>query len=376
MNVVAEGQGVDADEPAAPRSRERVIVHRDPFAYCSHPSILALANGEWLIAFMESMRRGEVLHSPSDPRFYNVLTRSSDLGRSWSAPAVIPGYDWYGVECPSLTRLASGDLLLFQWRWRWAPWPSGAGERAPGRYERGGYPWARGNDGAFVHRSRDGGLTWELSERIDTDPFPGAYTMRAAVELADGTLLLAVTDIPEWSRIYLLQSSDGGESWAVGALVAEEADLQFSEPCIAQAGSRLVILIREERTGFIHQSDSWDDGRSWTSPRPTPMWGCPPHLLALGDGRLLCTYGYRRAPFGVRACLSHDGGETWEIGNEIVLRDDLGNANLGYPSSVMAGPGKVFTTYYAEDEEAVTGIEGMFWEIQATETRRPQAGRP
>ena len=47
-------------------------------------------------------------------------------------------------------------------------------------------------------------------------------------------------------------------------------------------------------------------------PRPTPMWGCPPHLLALGDGRLLCTYGYRRAPFGVRACLSHDGGETWE----------------------------------------------------------------
>jgi hypothetical protein len=315
-----------------------------------------------LIAFMETMRRAEILHSPSDPRFYNVLVRSRDAGRTWSSPVVVPGYDWYGVECPSLTQLVTGDLLILQWKWRWMPWPEGTGTRTPGLYEHAGYPWARSNDGAYVHRSRDGGQIWELGERIDTTPYPGAYTMRSAVELDDGTLLLAVTDIPEWRRIYLLRSTDGGRTWSVGPLVASAVDRQFSEPCMIREGARLIVLIREERTGFIHQSDSWDGGLTWTPPYPTPMWGCPPHLLALGDGRLLCSYGHRRLPFGVRACISADGGQTWNITTELVLRDDCPNANVGYPSSVLVRPGWVFTAYYAEDPDGVTGIHGTVWE--------------
>ena len=115
--------GEAAPQVDAPDARPRhTIVYRDPFAYCSHPTILPLETGEWLVAFMESMRRAEVLHSPSDPRYYNVIARSSDRGATWSVPVVIPGYDWYGVECPSLTLLSNGTLLHFQWRWRWQPW--------------------------------------------------------------------------------------------------------------------------------------------------------------------------------------------------------------------------------------------------------------
>ena len=169
------------------------VVHRDPFAYCSHPSALRLADGTWLIAFLETMRRPEVHHSPADPRFLTLLTRSRDRGRTWSRPAVVPGFDWYGVECPSLTQLADGDLLLLQWRWRWSPWSTAAGERSPDLYERADTPWRRGNDGTYVHRSPDGGLSWEVGERVDTGPYPGAYTMRSAVALADGTLLFAVS---------------------------------------------------------------------------------------------------------------------------------------------------------------------------------------
>ncbi len=361
--TVTLGPSVNAALSDTPDLPEHIVVHRDPFAYCSHPSILRLASGEWLIAFLETMRRGEILHSPSDPRFYTVLTRTRDAGRTWSPPVVVPGYDWYGVECPSLTRLANDDLLLFQWRWRWMPWPEGAGARTPGRYERAEYPWARENDGAYVHRSRDGGITWDPGARIDTAPYPGAYTMHPAVELADGTLLLAVTDIPEWHRIYLLRSVDAGATWSVGPLVASVPDRQFSEPCIIESGSRLVILIREERTGFIHQSDSRDGGETWTPPRPTPMWGCPPHLLDLGGGRLLCSYGHRRQPYGVRGCISKDGGETWDIAHEIILRDDFPRANLGYPSSVLAAPNRIFTAYYGEDDEGVTCIQGTFYDV-------------
>ena len=47
------------------------------------------------------------------------------------------------------------------------------------------------------------------------------------------------------------------------------------------------------------------------------------------DGRIACVYGYRLPPFGLRARLSEDGGRTW--GREIVLRDDGGSWDLGYP---------------------------------------------
>lgn len=325
---------------------------------------MRMATGEWLIAFMESMRRAEVLHSPADPRFYTVLTRSADRGRSWSVPAVTPGYDWYGVECPSLTQLTNGDILHFQWRWRWTPRSPGTGDRrTPGLYERAGYPWMRGNDGAYIHRSRDAGRTWELGRRLDTGPFEGAYTIRPAVELGERTLLFAVTDIPRWRQIYLLRSSDGGSNWSVGPCVASDQGHQYSEPCIVGLGDRLLVLIREVGTGFLFQSESTDGGETWTTPTATPMWGCPPHVLDLADGRLLCVYGYRRSPYGIRGCISLDRGRTWEISKELILREDLPNGDLGYPSSVLVSPGQVFTTYYGQDETGVTCIQGCYYSV-------------
>ncbi len=344
-------------------ARTRITIYRDPHAYCSHPTALRLRSGEVLVAFMESMRRRETLHSPSDPRFYNVLTRSVDNGQTWSAPWVIPGYDWYGVECPNLTQLQSGDVLLLQWRWRWIPWPAERGERRRGRYERGGFPWARDNDGTYLHRSQDGGITWQPGRRISTAPHPGAYTIRSAAELPDGTLLFAVTDIPNWQRIYLLRSQDGGVTWDVGETIAEAPDHQFSEPAILCAGSRLLIVMREINTGHLYQTSSDDAGRTWEPPRQTPMWGCPPHLLDLGDGRFLCTYGYRRPPYGVRACLSHDLGVTWDITRELVLVADQPDWDCGYPASIMLESGKVMTVFYGKDSDGVTGIDAIIYTV-------------
>ncbi len=57
---------------------------------------------------------------------------------------------------------------------------------------------------------------------------------------------------------------------------------------------------------------------------------------------------------GHRACLSHDGGASWDTGNEIVLRDDAPDMelpwpatwDLGYPASVELAPGELLTVYY------------------------------
>ena len=72
-------------------------------------------------------------------------------------------------------------------------------------------------------------------------------------------------------------------------------------------------------------------------------------------------YGHRREPFGIRACVSPDDGETWDIDNEIIIRDDLGSSNLGYPTSIVLEDGTVFTVYWGEDDEGVTTIQGSYY---------------
>jgi len=70
-------------------------------------------------------------------------------------------------------------------------------------------------------------------------------------------------------------------------------------------------------------------------------------MIRLRDGRLCLTYGYRDAPYGMRARLSSDEGATW--GEEIILRDGGGNHDLGYPRTVQRADGQVVTVYYWND---------------------------
>jgi hypothetical protein len=98
----------------------------------------------------------------------------------------------------------------------------------------------------------------------------------------------------------------------------------------------------------LWETFSDDRGRTWADPIETPLWGFPPHLLLLSDGRVLVTYGYRREPFGQRACISEDG-LNWDRSQEIIIRDDAPNKDLGYPASIELEPGKVLTVYYQPD---------------------------
>ena len=74
------------------------------------------------------------------------------------------------------------------------------------------------------------------------------------------------------------------------------------------------------------------------------MWLWPVNPDGLWDGRLVVTYGYRNPPFGIRARISEDNGKTW--GDEIILRDDGGNFDLGYTRDLLRPDGKLVTIYY------------------------------
>lgn len=362
------------------------ILHKDPHAYSAHAHIIRLAGAERLLVFNKSPRRRLILHPPQDPEFRNWLMRSPDGGASWSAPEVVPDYGWSGVECAGLTPLGGSRVMLNQWRFFWHP--LGAARRRrdlrmPADLLRGlalspeldsdrslldeperAAPWARGGGETVVHFSGDGGETWTETQRIETAPFSGGYGMRGGVVLPDGALLLPLSDIPSYRRVFVVRSEDGGRRWSPPVLAAEKPGSEFEEPALlALSSGRLLMLLRDNGTRRLHRVFSDDAGRSWSQPESLPIEGYPPHLLALPDGRILCTYGWRQLDFGIRGVVSRDGGQSWDIEHTICIRGGLPNKDLGYPATVLEDDGRLLTVYYGQDDEGVTCIMATRWRI-------------
>lgn len=124
--------------------------------------------------------------------------------------------------------------------------------------------WARANGGAFVHFSDDEGRTWQDSTALDTAPYSGGYGMRGGVQLPNGEILLPLSDVPKYEKVFLMRSSDGGRTWHKPSLVAYKEGLFFEEPSLLRlSDGTLLMLLRENTTHYLYQTDSDDDGYTW-----------------------------------------------------------------------------------------------------------------
>ena len=178
---------------------------------------------------------------------------------------------------------------------------------------------AKKNDGkegrVFCARTTDGGMTWKLVSLIGEETVPGGYAiMPSSLRLKDGTLLTMI---------------------------------RRSDPKVS---------------GFIEAWRSSDLGKTWkmTGKAVTGIGGNPPALVQLQDGRVAISYGYRHKPSSMRACISEDGGITW--GQEILLREDAVDGDIGYPRAVTRPDGRVMTIYYYNGpKEEDRAIEGTLW---------------
>ncbi len=116
---------------------------------------------------------------------------------------------------------------------------------------------------------------------------------------------------------------------------------------------RILCTLRSQRdpTGVmwteLYYSD--DGGDTWQFRSRINDFGAPGSLVLMKDGRLVCVYGFRLPPYGLRASVSEDEGQTW--GPEIVLRDDGGSWDLGYPNAIEAEPGKVMADLLLQQQE-------------------------
>ena len=204
---------------------------------------------------------------------------------------------------------------------------------------------------------------------------PGPALIESVHQDAEGTgrctlLLTATKPDGEEGRVFCARTEDGGKSFEFVSWLRPDPpgfDIMPSSvrlgvrlgpgarPGSGAGGGAIVTAVRSRNASgdrnWIDLMRSDDDGRSWrcvSTPAPdTGTGGNPPAMIRLSDGRLCLAYGYRDPPSGIRAVLSEDDGQSW--GDEIVLRDDGGNHDIGYPRSIQRGDGRVVTVYYFND---------------------------
>ena len=324
-----------------------------------------------------------------------IVLLSEDQGETWmetwdsSTPQRWPGssprekYDRFAAVMPDGTFLAAGSV-------GWEVWPTQRQEEAlkQGLVVRE-HPSSSdsvivGGRKLFVQRSRDGGKTWERREWIA----PGVGHITAfprSIRLSDGTILIPVygsdgADLRREQR-YVWRSSDGGAGWR---LISMTGSIGNEMALVEVSPGRVLAHIRAE--GYLLESWSDDGGLTWSYPLETKIWGYPAHLLRLQDGRILCTFGYRREPMGVRAALSQDGGVTWDIEHIRVLRDDGGVRNpawpgkrgggsdVGYPMSTQLSDGRIFTVYYITLRDGITHSAATLWDMDQMDSAEKPSG--
>ncbi|MGZ5545678.1 MAG: sialidase family protein, partial [Limisphaerales bacterium] len=161
-------------------------------------------------------------------------------------------------------------------------------------------------------------------------------------------------------------SGDKGKTWAYSCPVAADPKITFSETSIYETPKGdLVAFIRtagyDDHTVIAR---STDHGKSFGKWQDAGFQGHPHYALRLPDDRVLLIYGYRHAPFGVRARVLDAECTDWS-GPEIILRDDGKQGDLGYPWATMISKDRALVVYYIHSPEDISHIAGTLVEIKS-----------
>ncbi len=354
-------------------------------------STLAKAGSNALVAVFSAGREAE-----DDPYGAIRMVRSENNGIDWSDPLDVADTPLSDRE-PGIVALKSGGLLVTWRAVRGLESPETAVRGLPADVQRWKAAIARiteadaAHAGAWCTVSRDGGKTWNTKVAMPV------HCAHGPIQLKDGRLLCLGRGMENGKPILgAAESKDDGKTWSLIWRKAlghpELAGIQYTHAAELPDGRLLGVFTTDPKDwkfkggcyipNQIWQTESADGGQTWSVPQITPMFGFPPHLAALKDGRVVCTYGYRmditraslRAyPVSQRACFSYDGGRSWDFQREIVLRGDVPDKHLGFPCTVEADDGGLVSLFsqalFTQDRP---GLERVRWEAPA----RPADPRP
>ncbi|MCR4572838.1 MAG: glycoside hydrolase [Lentisphaeria bacterium] len=329
----------------------------DKFGYFGWPSIARQADGTLLVA-ASGFRNQHVC-----PWGRTVVCKSHDNGVTWSAPIVVnntplddrdAGIISLGGQRLALTWFTSNTIFYYR----------------QFKNPETGWDAARKEMGAVMDTWTDGMINRYIGSWIRVSP-DGEYwgepfqapvnTPHGFIVLKDGSWFylgkkwdMDVNGIHTLHKhntpIQAAISHDEGKNWQLlGTVPLPDGVVndECHEPHVVELddGTLLgAVRVHNPFTSMITRST--DGGRTWSVMESIGAAGSPPHLLKHSSGAIVMVYGYRSAPYGERAKVSRDGGQTWT--DEIILRDDAPNGDLGYPASVELPNGDILTIYYQQ----------------------------
>ena len=362
------------------------LLYRDG-EYVAFPNMERLADGTVICAFRHAKERqkeyGKVTHV--DPTAKDVYIISRDGGKTFEQELnLIIDEENVSNQDPCMKVLSDGRVIATYFRWSLVPIGQGEavwGEafKSFGRSLHGKYDCLNGGVGYSI--SDDNGKTWRAMGKIEVEGCEVEPAVRGnIVEMPEGYLLMpyyGAKRVGELSRSGLLRSDDRGESWYYYSDMAFDPTCQknYLEPGLFLTDcGRLLGLFRtqsdfgkpgvdfEQTYLNLHMAASDDGGKTFGPVYEIEnLWGSSPfHALRLKSGKVLVTYGWRKEPFGIRARLCN--GELSDIAEaeEIILRDDAPDGDLGYPHSIQLEDGTILVSYYIDGEDGIRRIEATY----------------
>ena len=79
---------------------------------------------------------------------------------------------------------------------------------------------------------------------------------------------------------------------------------------------------------------------------------------------MLLVYGYRHPPYGIRARVLDPECKNVASAEEIILRDDGGDGDLGYPWATLVSRNRALVVYYFNRANGTRHIAGTFLQIR------------
>jgi len=311
-----------------------------------------------------------------------LLFRSGDGGQTWSGPENLTVDKGLRGREPYFTILSDGTMLITV------------------HFLIDDARNTAGYCRSFVHRSDDGGKTWQTTpvEPPDMKPGKSSCTTRNVLEIQDGSLLVGVS-AEGLDRSFIWRSRDGARTWhetypsKIEGLDESYPYGFFGEGHWWQARSGKVYLLQRLDGRFCVEkfgddasliqghSDQFDRmvvyqttdlGRTLT---PVSTLGgignMYPSILRLADGRLLLTFTVRtvRQPLGIRAVLGEeiDGGFRFDCAHDRFLLDPQTAPGVtsggGFGPTVELDDGTLVTSYSWRDAQHITHMEVMRWRL-------------
>lgn len=362
-----------------------VVIYRDSMFHAAFPSVMKGRKGELIVAFRRAPDRkifGEKKTGHVDPNSYLVKVTSKD-GLLWTKePQLIYAHPFGGSQDPCLLQLHDRSILCTSYGWAFVRPEEILNTKKPVFQAAEGVIFL----GGYILRSFDGGKSWqgpfypphiepEINYNAYGKPLP-AYNRGALYEGKDGRIFWAVaasdSHSPKKTSVHLLISDDKAKTWKYSAPIASDEKASFNETSIYETpkGDLVAFLRTAGLTDQACIARSTDEGKTFGAWERMGFQGHPLHALRLPDKRVLLTYGYRHKPFGIRARILNEECTDYATAPEIIIRDDGGTTDIGYPWGVRLDKRRVLVAYYFSVNGGPQHIAGSILEIEPVRKNR------